>query len=89
MQRKLGKLDLQPVVLLQFLDTPGDEVTPRSDKIGEYFQDQWLRHDFLLHRGSKYLLIGMFSPSETADALNTTAACARKSKTESAMGSSS
>jgi hypothetical protein len=44
---------LQPVVLLQFLDTPGDEVTPRSDKIGEYVQDQGLRHDFLLYRGSK------------------------------------
>jgi hypothetical protein len=39
MQRKLGELDLQTVILLQFLDTPGDEVAPWSDEIGEYFQN--------------------------------------------------
>jgi hypothetical protein len=37
MQWKLRELDLQSVVFFEFLDTPGDEIAPGSDKIGEYF----------------------------------------------------
>jgi hypothetical protein len=48
MQRKLSELDLQSVVLLKFLDTPGDEVAPGSNKIGKDFQYEWFGHDCLL-----------------------------------------
>jgi hypothetical protein len=44
MERKVGELDLQTVVLFEFLDTPGDEVAPRSDKIGKDFENERLRH---------------------------------------------
>jgi len=39
MEGKLSKLDLQTEILLQFLDTPGDEVAPRSNEIGKYFEN--------------------------------------------------
>jgi len=39
MERELGELDLQTVILFQFLDTPGDEVAPRSNEIGKDFED--------------------------------------------------
>jgi len=39
MERKLRELDLQAVILLQFLDTPGDEVAPGSNEIGKHFED--------------------------------------------------
>ncbi len=48
MQRELSELDLQTVILFQFLDTPGDEVAPRSNKIGKDFENERLRHDRLL-----------------------------------------
>jgi len=48
MQRKIGKFDFQTVVLLEFLDTPGDEVAPRSNEIGKDFENQRLRHIDLL-----------------------------------------
>jgi hypothetical protein len=38
MERKLRELEFQIVGLLEFLDTPGDEVAPGSDEIGEDFQ---------------------------------------------------
>jgi hypothetical protein len=44
MQRELGELDLQTVILFKFLDTPGDEVAPGSNEIGKYFENQWLGH---------------------------------------------
>jgi hypothetical protein len=44
MQRELGELDLQTVILFQFLDTPGDEVAPRSNEIGEYFENEGFGH---------------------------------------------
>jgi hypothetical protein len=33
MKRELRELDSQIVIRFEFLDTPGDEVTPGSDKI--------------------------------------------------------
>ena len=44
MQWELSELDLQTVILLQFLDTPGDEVAPRSNEIREDFEHERLRH---------------------------------------------
>ena len=48
MKRKVRKLYLQPVFISEFLDTPGDEITPGSHKIREDFQNERLRHDGLL-----------------------------------------
>ena len=48
MERELSKFDRQSIIVFEFLDTPGDEVAPGSDEIGEYFQDEWFGHDFLL-----------------------------------------
>jgi len=42
MKRELGKLDLQTVVVFQFLDTPGDEVAPGSNEIGKNFEHKRL-----------------------------------------------
>jgi hypothetical protein len=39
MKRKLSKLDFQPILLFKFLDTPGDEIAPGSDKIRENFEN--------------------------------------------------
>jgi len=52
MKRELGKLDLQTVVVFQFLDTPGDEVAPGSDKIRKNFENKRFRHKYLLYQSS-------------------------------------
>jgi hypothetical protein len=39
MKRKLSKLDLQSILIFKFLDTPGDEIAPGSDKVGENFEN--------------------------------------------------
>ena len=39
MKRKLSELDLQPILIFKFLDTPGDEIAPGSDKVGENFEN--------------------------------------------------
>ena len=48
MKRELRELDFQFVIRFEFLDTPGDEVTPGSDEIGKDFQHERFRHDRLL-----------------------------------------
>jgi hypothetical protein len=48
MEGELSELNLQTVIVLQFLDTPGDEVAPRSNKIGKNFENERFRHDRLL-----------------------------------------
>jgi hypothetical protein len=48
MERKLSKLDLQTVILFQFLDTPGDEIAPGSNEVGKDLEDKRFRHDLLL-----------------------------------------
>ena len=45
MKRKLRELDVQIVIRFEFLDTPGDEVAPRSDKIGKDFENERLGHN--------------------------------------------
>jgi hypothetical protein len=57
MERKVNELDCETIFVLQFLDTPGDEVAPGSDEIGKDFQYERLRHgDLLLPtvQGSKF-----------------------------------
>jgi len=49
MERKVNELDRETVIVLQFLDTPGDEVAPGSNEIGKDFQYKRLRHGGLLH----------------------------------------
>lgn len=39
MKRKLSKLDRQSILIFEFLDTPGDEIAPGSDKVGENFEN--------------------------------------------------
>jgi len=39
MKRKLRELDRQIVIRFEFLDTPGDEIAPGSDKVGENFEN--------------------------------------------------
>jgi hypothetical protein len=39
MKRKLSKFYFQPVLVFKFLDTPGDEIAPGSDKVGENFEN--------------------------------------------------
>jgi hypothetical protein len=44
MKRELRELDRQIVIRFEFLDTPGDEVAPGSDKVGKYFKDDRFGH---------------------------------------------
>jgi hypothetical protein len=39
MERKIGEFDSESVFDFEFLDTPGDEVAPGSNEVGEDFQD--------------------------------------------------
>jgi len=48
MERKVNELDRETIFVLQFLDTPGDEVAPGSNEIGKDFQYERLRHGGLL-----------------------------------------
>jgi len=48
MKRKVNELDRETIFVLQFLDTPGDEVAPGSNEIGKDFQYKRLRHGDLL-----------------------------------------
>jgi hypothetical protein len=48
MKGKLGELDRQTIVRFEFLDTPGDEIAPGSNKIGKDLENEPLRHDRLL-----------------------------------------
>jgi hypothetical protein len=48
MKGKMRKFDRQTVLVFEFLDTPGDEIAPRSDEIGENFEHKRLSHRCLL-----------------------------------------
>jgi len=39
MQRELSEFDFETEFPFEFLDTPGDEVAPRSNEIGKYFEN--------------------------------------------------
>ena len=45
MKRKLRELDVQIVIRFEFLDTPGDEIAPRSNKVGKDFENKRLGHN--------------------------------------------
>jgi len=47
MKRELRELELQIVICFEFLDTPGDEVAPGSDKVGKHFEDKRFGHKHL------------------------------------------
>jgi hypothetical protein len=40
----MSEFRFQTVFAFQFLDTPGDEVAPRSNEIGEDFENEGLSH---------------------------------------------
>jgi len=44
MKRELRELDFQIVIRFEFLDTPGDEVAPGSDKVGKHFEIERFGH---------------------------------------------
>jgi hypothetical protein len=48
MQREMGPYNIDVVSLAEFFNTPGTEITPGSDVVGENLQDKWLSHAFLL-----------------------------------------
>jgi hypothetical protein len=48
MKGKCRPPDINFKRLLQFFNTPGDEIAPGSDVIGKYFQNIGLGHDKLL-----------------------------------------
>jgi hypothetical protein len=52
MERKVGELHRQIVLRFEFLDTPGDEVAPGSNKIGKHLENQRLGHKHLRSLGS-------------------------------------
>jgi hypothetical protein len=45
MKRKLRELDRQIVIRFEFLDTPGDEIAPGSNKVGKDFENERLGHN--------------------------------------------
>jgi hypothetical protein len=45
MKRELSELDRQIVIRFEFLDTPGDEIAPGSNKIGKHFENERLGHN--------------------------------------------
>lgn len=49
MKGKLRELNLQVVICFQFLDTPGNEITPRSNEIRKDFEHERFRHESLLN----------------------------------------
>ncbi len=45
MQREVNPLNLYIEILSQLFNTPGTEIAPRSNEVGEYFQyDRFSRH---------------------------------------------
>jgi hypothetical protein len=48
MKRELREFNCEIVIGFEFLDTPGDEVTPRSNEVGKDFQHERLWHGRLL-----------------------------------------
>ncbi len=72
MQRKLRELDRQIVIRFEFLDTPGDEIAPGSDKVGKHFENEWLGHNpsvFSYAFGINRILLFLVSRSQRAIAV--------------------
>ena len=51
MQRKLNDLHADGEVRLELIHTPGAEVAPRSDVVGEDFQGEFVRQHFAASPG--------------------------------------
>jgi hypothetical protein len=45
MKRELRELDRQIVIRFEFLDTPGDEIAPGSDKVGKHLKNERFGHN--------------------------------------------
>ena len=45
MKRKMSDLNAQAIICFQFLNTPGTEVAPGSDVVGENFKGDVINHD--------------------------------------------
>jgi hypothetical protein len=45
MKRELRELDRQIEIRFEFLDTPGDEIAPGSNKVGKHFENERLGHN--------------------------------------------
>jgi hypothetical protein len=48
MKRELREFYLKVIVRFELLDTPGDEITPRSDEVRKYFENHSIGHGNLL-----------------------------------------
>jgi hypothetical protein len=61
MEWEVSPFDRQIVGGFEFLDTPGDEVAPGSDEIGEDFQYKRLRHRNLLEEFKSFKTFKTFN----------------------------
>ena len=73
MKRELRELDRQIVIRFEFLDTPGDEIAPGSNKIGKHFENERLGHNplrfWLLPFDDSRILLFLVSRSQRAIAV--------------------
>jgi len=60
MKRKLRELDGQIVIRFEFLDTPGDEIAPGSNKVGKHFKNERLRHNPSLLAANVFGIFGFY-----------------------------
>jgi hypothetical protein len=72
MKREMSDFDLQTVVGLEFLNTPGTEVAPRSDVVRKDLKNGKLSHDLLLSLPFEILLL-LLSGSQSRDTAVSTA----------------
>ncbi len=60
MKRELRELDREIVFCFEFLDTPGDEITPGSDKVRKHFENERLGHNPSVSSCYRFRLIGFY-----------------------------
>ena len=60
MKRELRELDRQIVIRFEFLDTPGDEIAPGSDKVGKHFENERLCHNPSVFGCYLFCIIGFY-----------------------------
>ena len=60
MKRKLRELSLESVIRFEFLDTPGDEIAPGSDKVGKHFENERLGHNPSVFSCYPFGIIGFY-----------------------------
>jgi hypothetical protein len=73
MKRELRELDRQIVIRFEFLDTPGDEIAPGSNKIGKHFENERRGHNPSVFScypiGDNWILLFLVSRSQRAIAV--------------------